>query len=458
MNTKKFCIPVLLVGCTLVINSCRDPEPFPPQQLDERLSGGANTVFDNTSKAFGNSFPTISGYDLYVHELGDEKFEETFVAAPAPVNSGLGPIYNNVSCSSCHHNDGIGIPTTGDPQSSLLMRMSLPGTDSHGGPLPVPGFGIQLQDKAILGSQPEAKVVVSYAYTTYSFPDGESYELRAPTYTLTNLYTSAGGYLLSPRLAPPVFGLGLLEAIPEEEIVSHADPADVNGDGVEGKPNYVWDAATQSVKLGRFGWKANVSSILSQVAAAFNQDIGITNRIFPMEAAFGQSQYDSLNDDPELPDSILNAMKFYVQTLAVPARRNVTDPGVIRGKQLFMNAGCGSCHRETMTTGVDVAFPGISNQTIHPYTDLLLHDMGPGLADNRPDYEANGQEWRTAPLWGLGLFPTVNYPAYYLHDGRARTLIEAIMWHGGEADKAKADFQKLSKQDRNALLKFLESL
>ncbi|HTR81159.1 MAG TPA: di-heme oxidoredictase family protein [Bacteroidota bacterium] len=439
----------------LLINSCRDPEPFPEQQLDERLSGGVNTVFDNTSKAFGNPFPTLSGYDLHVHELGDEKFEATFVAAPAPVNSGLGPIYNNVSCSSCHHNDGIGIPTAGDPQSSLLVRISMPGGDAHGGPLAVPGFGTQVQDKAVFGKTPEATVVISYSYQTFSFPDGEQYELRAPTYTLTDLYAGAGGVLISPRLAPPVFGLGLLEAVPDYEILSNADN---EGNGVHGKPNYVWDQSTQSVKLGRFGWKANVASLLTQVAGAYNQDMGITNKIFRDESSLGQPQYDSLKDDPELPDSILNAVKFYVQTLAVPARRNVTDPGVIHGEQLFMNAGCAGCHRETMTTGVNVAFPALSNQMIHPYTDLLVHDMGPGLADNRPDYQADGQEWRTAPLWGLGLFATVNFPAYYLHDGRARTLIEAIMWHGGEAEAAKTNFSKLNKEDRDALEAFLKSL
>ena len=447
-------IPVVLV---LLNVTCREPGPFPDEGYDNRLSGGSNTVFDNTSKAFGNPFPHLNVYDLTVHTTGDQQFEATFVTAPAPVNSGLGPLYNNVSCVSCHHNDGIGVPTTGDAQSSLLLRISLPGTDEHGGPLPVPGYGTQLQDKAVFGKQPECRVDISYTYQTFSFPDGETYELRTPIYNLSNLYAPINGdYLLSPRLAPPVFGLGLLEAVPENEIVSNAGAGSASG--VSGKANYVWDPVAQKMALGRFGWKANTASILAQVASAYNQDMGVTSSIFPLENSAGQVQFDSLKDDPELSDRILNAVKFYVQTLAVPARRNLSDPTVQRGEALFTQAKCSSCHLPTLTTGVDVAFPSLSNQRIHPYTDLLLHDMGPGLADGRPDFAATGSEWRTAPLWGVGLFETVNFPAYYLHDGRARTLLEAIMWHGGQADGSKMFVQHLSSIDRNALIAFLKSL
>lgn len=450
-----FSVSVLVLLCAM----CRKPEIFPEENYDERLSGGSQTTFDNTSQAFSIPFEGLNEYDLYTHGLGDGAFEQTFVTAPAPINNGLGPAYNNVSCISCHHNDGIGVPTAGEEQSSLLMRISLAGTDIHGGPVPVPGYGTQLQDKAVFGKSRECTVNINYTYQSYSFADGETYELRAPTYTLSNLYAPVSGdYLLSPRLAPPVFGLGLLGAIPEYDIVANADVTDANGDGISGKPNYVWDPETQTMALGRFGLKANTATLLTQVAAAYNNDIGITSRIFPNETTDGQSQMDDLKDDPELPDSILNAVKFYVQTLQVPARRNVSDELVKKGKQIFMNAKCESCHRETMTTAVDVSFPTLSNQRIHPYTDLLLHDMGPGLADNRPDFEATGSEWRTAPLWGVGLFETVNYPAYYLHDGRARTLMEAIMWHDGEALASVNYVKQLSKEDRDALVKFLKSL
>jgi len=447
----------LPVGLAFLNTACREPAPFPDEGYDNRLSGGTNTVFDNTSKAFGNPFPNLNAYDLAVHSTGDRQFEAMFVTAPAAVNSGLGPLYNNVSCVSCHHNDGIGVPTTGDAQSSLLLRISLPGTDEHGGPLAVPRYGTQLQDKAVFGRQPECRVSISYSYQTFSFPDGETYELRTPTYSLTGLYApQSGDYLLSPRLAPPVFGLGLLEAVPENEILSNGDAA---GDGVmTGKANYVWDPVARKMALGRFGWKANTASILAQVASAYNQDMGITNGVFPLENSAGQVQYDSLKDDPELSDTNLHAVKFYVQTLAVPARRNLSDPVVRRGEELFTRAQCGRCHLPTMTTGVNVAFPSLSNQRIHPYTDLLLHDMGTGLADGRPDFAATGSEWRTAPLWGVGLIETVNFPAYYLHDGRARTLTEAILWHGGQAEQSRTFFRQLSKEDRNALLMFLKSL
>ena len=449
----------LLSLLVLVLVKCQKSNVFPADQYDDQLSGGAATVFDNTSKAFGNAFSNMSAYDEHVHEVGDLIFSQSFVTAPAPIHSGLGPIFNNTSCVSCHHNDGIGLPTAGDVQSSLLMRISLPGTDANGGPIAVPGYGLQVQDKAAFGKQPEAKVNIAYTYQTYYFDDGESYELRAPAYTLSNLYTPIqGSYLLSPRLAPPMIGLGLLEAVPENEIVANADPNDANGDGIKGRPNYVWDVTTKAMQLGRFGWKANTASILTQVATAFNQDMGLTSRILPVESSYGQSQNDNLQDDPELPDTALNAVKFYAQTLAVPARRNTTDVTIKRGEQLFILAKCANCHKQTLTTGINVAFPALSNQVIHPYTDMLIHNMGAALADNRPDFKASGQDWRTAPLWGLGLYETVNSPGYYLHDGRARTVTEAIMWHCGEATPSQSYFSKLSKADRNAVLKFLGSL
>ena len=456
---RKLKVIGVLAVLVLVLVKCQKSSVFPASQYDDQLSAGDETIFDATSKAFGGMFPTISGYDEHVHILGDLVFNQTFVTAPAPIHSGLGPIFNNTGCINCHHNDGIGLPTAGDLQSSLLVRISLPGEDTHGGPVPVPGYGLQLQDKAVYGISPECKVNISYTYNDLSFADGEDYELMKPSYTLSNLYTPiSGSYLLSPRLAPPMIGLGLLEAVPESEIVALADPNDTNGDGIKGVANYVWDVKTQSIQLGRFGWKANTASIITQVASAFNQDMGITTSLLPVENSYGQIQYDGLKDDPELPDSLLNAVKYYAQTLGVPARRNTTDATVMRGEQLFMLAKCGVCHKQTLTTGINVAFPGISNQVIHPYTDMLVHDMGPGLADGRPDYKAGPQSWRTAPLWGLGLYTVVNSPGYFLHDGRARSITEAIMWHGGEAAPSQAYFSNLSKIDRDAVLTFLRSL
>lgn len=456
---KKLKIIGLLAVLVLLMVKCQKSSEFPVTQYNDQLSGGSETVFDATSHAFSNMFPYLTGYDIQVHQLGDFTFGQTFVTAPAIIHSGLGPVFNNNACTNCHHNDGIGLPTAGDAQSSLLIRISIPGVDNHGGPVAAPDYGLQVQDKAVFGRVPEAKVNITYVNQVLAFADGEQYQLRTPTYTLTNLYAPLpAGYLLSPRLAPPMIGLGLLEAIPESEIVANQDPNDANGDGIKGHPNYVWDSVSHSTKIGRFGWKANTATILEQVASALNQDMGITTSALSGESSFGQSQYDGLNDDPELPDSLLNALKFYAQTLAVPARRGTTDPTVQRGEALFISMKCVNCHKQTFTTGVDVARPYMSNQVIHPYTDLLLHDMGDGLADNRPDFKANGREWRTAPLWGLGLYTTVNNPGFFLHDGRARTIVEAIMWHGGEAQSSKTNFANLSPADRAAVLKFLQSL
>jgi len=449
----------LLLFSICFFSSCREPEAFPDEQYDSRLSGGLQTIFDQTSQAFSHEFEGLSAYDLKVHALGDAAFEQTFVTAPAPVNSGLGPAFNNVSCISCHHNDGKGVPTAGELQSSLLIRISQPGFDAHGGAMPVLGYGTQIQDKSILGKQPEANVNITYTYKTYRFDDGETYELRTPSYSLNNLYIPINGtYMLSPRLAPPVFGLGFLEAISEKDILANADENDANKDGISGKANYVWDPVSQNMELGRFGLKANTAFILTQVAAAYNNDMGITSRIFPKETTYGQPQTDALKDDPELADSILNAVKYYVQTLQVPARRNVNDIEIKRGESLFKQANCTSCHTPTFKTKVNVAFKQLSNQTIHPYTDLLVHDMGDALADNRPDFKASGNEWRTAPLWGVGLFEIVNYPGFYLHDGRARNLVEAIMWHGGEAQGSVDKFKNMTSNERKAILKFLKSL
>lgn len=456
---KKFAFVFTLILPALLLTMCRKAEPFNESDYDERLAGGLSTVFDETSGAFGHAVDGLSERDQTVHELGDVAFEQTFVAAPAPINSGLGPAFNNVSCISCHHNDGKGTPTSGFVNSSLLFRISPGGYDAHGGPMGMAGFGGQVQDVALFGKQPEAKINISYTDVTVVYNDGSKTTLRKPTYTLTNAYIALlGSYTLSPRLAPPVFGLGLLENIPESTILSLADEHDNDGDGISGKANYVYNAETKRKELGRFGLKANMPTINTQVAGAYNQDMGITNRIFNIESTFGQAQADGLNDDPELADSTLAAVAFYIKTLAVPARRNTRQVDVLRGQTLFTQLNCVGCHKPTLQTGVDLTLPQISNQRIHPYTDLLLHDMGEGLADGYTDFLANGSEWRTATLWGIGLFEKTNGTPFYLHDGRARTIEEAILWHGGEAQKSRDGFVHLSKVDRDALIKFIRSL
>ena len=448
---------LLLLSAT----SCSKPEEIKEEDLDERLSGGSQTVFDAGSGAYSHPFPNLSDRGNFNHGVGDISFEATFVTAPAPIHSGLGPVFNNVSCASCHIADGRGRPplNTSELLSSMLIRISIPGENEHGGPNPAPGFGGQLQQRGIYGKPPEADVVISYSNIDGSFFDGTTYTLRQPTITLENPYIPLpSGHLLSGRVAPPVFGMGLLEAIDEMTILGLSDEFDTNGDGISGRPNMVWDAVHGKKTIGRFGWKAGNPSVLQQTAGAYNEDMGITSFVFPTESSFGQSQFDGLFDDYELADSILFATTFYTQTLAVPARRNTDDPKVKKGKQLFKEANCSGCHTPMVRTGTNVAFPEASNQIIFPYTDLLLHDMGPELADNRPEFLANGQEWRTSPLWGIGLTELVNGHSNYLHDGRARNLLEAILWHGGEAEKSREFVKKLSQAEREALIAFLKSL
>jgi CxxC motif-containing protein (DUF1111 family) len=450
----------IAIGLLITAYACVDPDTENASTSSEWLSGGSQTVFDNGAGAFSAAFPSMTSAHDAVHEVGDVGFSQTFVTAPALVNPGLGPIFNNVSCTSCHINDGRGKPPAGTEQiSSLLIRVSIPGADDHGGPNPVPGFGVQLQQRNIYGKTAEAQVMITYTEKAYTFGDGEPYSLRFPRYELQNPYIPLpADLLMSPRIAPPVFGLGLLQAVPESDILALADPDDQNDDGISGKPNYVWNVAEQTKTLGRFGWKASNPTVLQQSAGAYNEDMGITSYMFRNESSWNQPQYDGLIDETEVSDSILHSVEFYVRTLAVPSRRGADNAVVLAGKKIFMEAKCAACHVPKFRTATDVAFKEVSNQVIFPYTDLLLHDMGDGLADNRPDFDANGREWRTSPLWGIGLTRIVNGHQNFLHDGRARTLMEAIMWHGGEAEQAKDYVSSLAGTDRDALIKFIESL
>ena len=424
------------------------------------MSGGSQTVFDAGAGAFGHEFPEMGGAALELHGIGDLQFEQTFVSAPAPMNPGLGPVFNSVSCTSCHIGDGRGKPPSpGEQPISMLFRLSVPGADAHGGPAPMPGFGGQLQPRAIFGAQPEAGVVLAWTEGPVTLPDGEVVYLRSPQVTFTDPYAPfPADARWSPRVAPPVFGLGLLEAIADEDVKAQADEGDANGDGISGRVNTVWDMKTQREAVGRFGWKAEQPTLLQQSAAAYNEDMGITNPLFPEESSLGQPQYDGLQDDIELTDSVLHAVVFYVRTLAVPARRNTDDPQVLRGEALFSSSKCDRCHVPEQRTAVNVAFPPVSNQRILPFTDMLLHDMGPALSDGRPSFGAEGSEWRTPPLWGIGLTQVVNGHQNFLHDGRARSMLEAVLWHGGEAQQSNDAVRAMTIEERAALLAFLNAL
>ncbi len=425
------------------------------------LAGGATTIFSAASQAFELPAPNLVGTRLDKHLAGDAAFGESFVTAPAPVLSGLGPIFNNNACDRCHPKNGRGRPPRdGERMASMFLRVSLPGTDPlTGGPLAVPGMGTQLQHRANFGVLPEGDVVIVETLSGGMFGDGEAFELRRLHFQIENTVQPLPDTVLtSPRVALPVFGRGLLEAIDEDSILGLADEDDADGDGISGRPNWVWNIVRQQTALGRFGWKANNPTLLQQTFTAYNQDMGVTNPFLPRESSFGQVQDDGLADDPEVDLETVGVAAFYVQTLAVPARRNLDDPQVQRGEDLFHEAQCTGCHIPTIRTGVLAGVPEVSNQTIHPYTDLLLHDMGDGLADGRPDFVATGREWRTPPLWGIGLTRRVQGHTFFLHDGRARNLTEAILWHGGEAEAAREAFRLMPVDEREALLSFLESL
>jgi CxxC motif-containing protein (DUF1111 family) len=429
-----------------------DPSRFP-------LAGGATTVFNETNEAFAQPAPNLSAASLALHNEGDEGFEAVFVPSPATLNAGLGPVFDNVSCEACHVGDGRGRPPLpGEAFESLLFRASIPGIDPHGGPVGVPGFGGQLQLRAIEGYRPEVVAAVTYAESLSTFADGSVYSLRVPHYTFTDPYQPLPLTLLfSPRTAPAVFGLGLLEAVPADELRALADPYDRDYDGISGRLNIAWDEVEQRYAIGRFGWKAAVPTLRQQVSGAYNGDMGITSTLFPAESC-EEYRLGCERHDIEVSDATVAAVTFYTQTLGVPARRNVDDLEVRRGEGLFFAAGCGSCHVETLTTGFFPGIPEISRQTIHPYTDLLVHDMGAALADNRPDFGASGREWRTAPLWGIGLVETVNGHTNFMHDGRARSLLEAVLWHGGEARRSRNIVRRMSLEQRAALVRFLQSL
>ena len=453
----------LAIAALLLISACGSEETISPVPDETRpLSGGQATVFDASSQAFEMPIPTLSASELEKFLAGDATFEQVFVTPPADVNPGAGPVFSHTSCVGCHLRDGRGRGSFGvEPPfvGSMLLRISLPGFSPHGGPAPVPGFGIQLGDRANYGVQPEARVQVSSFETVERLADGKEVYLKHPVYYIVDAYQPLpDGVLLSARMAPPVFGRGLLEAISESDILALSDPADADGDGISGRPNYVHNFRTGQMELGRFGRKANNPDILQQVASAYKEDMGVTSPYFPVESVWGQTQYDGRDDDPEITQEILDITTFYIQTLAVPARRNWDDPQVIRGEILFESTGCAGCHTTTFRTGSH-PIAALSGQIIHPYTDLLLHDMGDALADDRPDFEATGREWKTPALWGLGLTETVNgIPPGFLHDGRALTLLEAIMFHGGEAERSREAVRRLSTENREALLAFLRSL
>jgi len=458
-------IAVLLtaVGCSESDN----PEEYIPlaPEAGEELSGGQVTVFNTSQEAFGFFATNLTSDEKSDFGVGNSLFRLPWVTAPSTTTGrdGLGPFFNATACGNCHFKDGRGRAPAFDGEFStgLLLRLSVPGTDSHGAPMPDPMYGSQLQDGALLNQTIKGKYNIIYQTVSETLADGTVIQLQKPTYQINQLGYGplSGSLMISPRVANQLVGLGLLEAIPDAAILALADENDSNGDGISGKANYVYDIESNSKKMGRFGWKANQPNVRQQVAAAFSGDMGITSYLFPNENCPPGVDCDAIPNggSPEISNLNFNRVVLYSQVLAVPARRNYKEQNVLKGKQLFESINCTSCHAPKFVTG-EHAVAALRNQTIRPYSDLLLHDMGSGLADNSPDFLASGSEWRTQPLWGIGLIKTVNGHTNLLHDGRARNIEEAILWHGGEAQQAKDKYKQLTAQERSDLLAFINSL
>jgi CxxC motif-containing protein (DUF1111 family) len=454
------------------------------------LAYSARALDDSAAMLSASAFTTMrTGADAYVQAapaLG-ERQHEIVLRGRAHFNRpwvifgitggdwGLGPTFIADRCSACHAGGGRGAPPTARDEQlhSMLVRVSVPGNGANGAPKPDPHYGDQLQNRALRGQSietlhayapvpAEAELYLDWEEHSVAFADGETIRLRKPKLHIEQLAFGPLGadVMLSLRNAPPIFGLGLLQAVPEETLLDLA--ARQRAIGLNGRPNYVWDAIDQRRTLGRFGWKANQPSVRQQIAVAAWGDMGVTSSLFPRQNCTDVQtlcRREVPGNDPELADSQWDELELWTLGLAAPARRNWDDAQVQRGARLFEDAGCAHCHVPTLTTAdMYSRLPQLSKQTLHAYTDLLLHDMGEALSDGRPDFEAGARDWRTPPLWGLGLSERVNGHAALLHDGRARNAVEAILWHGGEALAAREAFRHMTKAERAALIEFLQAI
>lgn len=472
--------------------------------ITERNLGGDGTYVANfgTTVSFKQPVTTMPPDLQEKHIVGDGLFEKNFSDDPTRSDYGLGPAYNNISCASCHIRDGRGSLPVINPNNTwtklgqneaLFLRISVEKNITsyvaktlHGEPTPVPGYSAQLfhlgsyhlrQNSPNTG---QAEVWMKYEYLIFTYPDGQTVKIKKPVFEIRNPYdlsTDESGNTTSrllqddvrtsPRMTPPMIGLGLLEAIKQEDILALAN-RDLSAWGIVGRPNWVYDIEKQKsnfvnvYSLGRFGLKANTPSVLHQALGAFRGDMGVTNSFFPDESIAGTPLIEkilpTLKKEVNINDEDALNTVFYSQTLAVPSRRkDYLEADIVAGGKNFKSVGCVNCHQPEFITGKHT-IDALSFQRITPYTDLLLHDMGEGLADNRRDFQASGRDWRTRPLWGIGLTKTINARGGFLHDGRAATIEEAILWHGGEASISRDKFAGLPVNERIQVIKFINSL
>jgi CxxC motif-containing protein (DUF1111 family) len=526
------CKKILLISLTAILSqsitgcdSDDNSKKYPDYALVENL--GDTATAENASESghgFSIPIPTLTDDELDQHLTGDVHFETSFTTAPNsehPELDGLGPVFNNQDCNSCHQRDGRSSTVTLsanqdrvllDSSAGIFLRMSLDDglcdypdvSNDYCSNVGVDGFGTQLFHRGVLKARDDwednpfigqANVYLSYEYSTYTYPDGTSVELKKPLFDIeipydvesdnqTNSAIMQDDVRFSPRNGMPIFGLGLLELIPQDDILALEDSTDENADGVSGRANWVFDPIKDRdgddnpVSLGRFGWKASTPSVRVQSLGALRGDMGITNPLFPDESIANTAMHESyltrtgfvdtgadIDGEPEANQSFSDDVVFYAETLAVPSRRNIEDEDVLAGSLLFEQTQCTACHTPSFTTATgDLTIGGLTapdalkGQTIYPFTDMLLHNMGDGLADNRRDFMADGFEWKTRPLWGICLTKTVNPAAGFLHDGRADTIEEAILWHDGEAANSRTLFASLTAEQREQLVSFVMSL
>ncbi len=457
-------------------------EQFEKAENFEVMQGGAGTSRKKVNRdAFSHSSQNLTFAEEEEFKLGNALFRKLWVSSPASTKAsdGLGPLFNARACQSCHIKDGRGHPPEADRDAtSMFLRLARPASTADERSTleqflvanhPDPVYGGQLQDLAVPGLKAEGHMVIAYEEVPVTLGDGTIVNLRRPQYSVTDL---AYGPLhtdttLSPRIAPPMIGMGLIQAIHPADILANADPEDADGDGISGRVA-IARGPDGELAIGRFGWKAQNATVRQQSAGAFAGDIGISTPDVPNhqgDCTIEQTECLAMPvgvqealGDTEAPDPVLDLVTFYSENLAVPSRRDVADSQVLAGKKLFYDLGCAACHTPKFVTSRDAENKAHQFQLIWPYSDFLLHDMGEGLADGQQVGVANGREWRTQPLWGIGLTETVNDHTFFLHDGRARNLSEAILWHGGEAQAARDGFANVNKTERDALIAFLESL
>ena len=487
----------------LTISACEDNSIVPAFNSAENKPGGETTVHIGARAKFDSPAQNLAKDLKPMFYAGKALANQPWVKAPTitTARDGLGPIYNARSCLACHINGGKGfIPENNlHPLTGTLIRLSKKGPlhtqeQKQAGVIPHSVYGDQIQSQSIsLAHQlkssqphlkhdvpPEAYIHVDWVFKTFTYPDGNTVTLREPK--LDFKYLGYGPLndknteetLIGIRVAPSIHGMGLIELIKQSDIEALADEHDEDQNNISGRVNLVWDAQSQSMLAGRFGLKANKATLAHTVAGAFTNDMGITTSLVPNQPCTSlqaqcinspngndendQGQHGKNNIEVELPDSLLKLVVDFNRNLAPIERRNTNDRNTKKGRSAFYEVGCHNCHQPSFITGNSSEFPHLSNQHIWPYSDFLLHDLGSNLSDNRPDFLASGSEWRTPPLWGIGASQQVNGSTALLHDGRANTVEEAILWHGGEAQHVQQNFINLPKHKRKQLINFVNSL